>query len=187
LTASAGSREAPWRFKLQASITLLVAIVGIATGAILVYFDYRNSGELRAYRSAAVCATASTALTADSCRYTGLATVTASSQQTTLSVSLSFPSLPGHSFVATFPSDREPDAASIGTGAPARAVLWNAKSQSSRALPRFRTLNTSLGTLREVDGSWSLSGWAWPRGQPRWCDKLGAIDRSVQNRCRLVA
>jgi hypothetical protein len=43
---------------------LLGAIVGIATGVILVYFDYRNSGELRAYRAAAVCATASTALTA---------------------------------------------------------------------------------------------------------------------------
>lgn len=125
MTANAGSRERQWRFKLQSSITLFVAIVGVATGVILVYFDYRNSGELRAYRSAATCATASAALTADSCRYTGLATVTASSQQTTLSVSLSFPSLPGHSFVATFPSDREPGAASIGTGATAPAVLWN--------------------------------------------------------------
>ena len=125
LTGPTSVGEAPWRFKLQSAITLVIAIIGITAGATLVYFDFRNSSELQAYRLAAACATASAALTSDRCLYTGAATVTASSQQTTLALTLSISTLPGNAFVATFPADREPDPSSISAGATANAVLWN--------------------------------------------------------------
>lgn len=91
----------------------------------MIYFDVRNSAELRAYQSSGECASATDALSMDTCRYEGTATVTSTSQQSTLAVDLTFPSLPGQTFVATFPSDREPDPSALATGATAPAELWN--------------------------------------------------------------
>ena len=44
--------EAPWRFKLQSALTLLVAFIGIGGGVVLIYDDFHNNADLKAYRSA---------------------------------------------------------------------------------------------------------------------------------------
>lgn len=92
---------------------------------VVIYFDVHNSAELRAYQSSGLCSAPADALTSDTCLYRGQATVTGTTQQSTLAVNLTFGTLPGQTFVATFPSDRQPDPASLATGATAPAELWN--------------------------------------------------------------
>ncbi|HET7467291.1 MAG TPA: hypothetical protein VFL29_11540 [Candidatus Dormibacteraeota bacterium] len=140
---------AQWRYKLQAALVLAVGILGLGAGALLVYFDFRNSGQLRDYRSAGACQAASDALTTDTCKYSGSATVAGTSGQAALSVDLKFDSLPDHTFQVSFPTDREPDSSSLNTGASAPAVLWNGEvtefaGVSSAENPNYLPQNLAL-------------------------------------------
>lgn len=125
MTADTSQDVAPWRYKLQAVLVLLTGVVGAIAGAVLVFFDYRNNSEFNSYQSAAQRARPADALNADKCRYVGPATVTETTLQSVLSVDVTFAGLPGHAFVATFPTGREPDQQSLRTGATVSAELWN--------------------------------------------------------------
>ena len=110
----------PWSVGL-----LAIAVGGLVAGVLLVYSGLRISADVSAYRSASSCGSASDALTAEQCIYTGPATVTASRRQQKLSVDLLFSSLSGRSFTATFATDREPPPRSLSTGSSVTAQLWN--------------------------------------------------------------
>ena len=122
----AGAAEASWRAKVQAAIVIIVGVVAMVTGVGLVYAQLDNA-ELNAYRAAATCAAAADGLSGESCVYSGSATVTGSSRNTSLSLELAFTGLSGHSFKADFSTDREPDASSIAQGANVTAELWSGK------------------------------------------------------------
>lgn len=117
--------EAPWRAKVQAAGTLLVAAAVTVLGLAAVYSGLHTSAEIQAYQSAGTCAAPADALSGGTCRYTGTGTVTGTSTQSALEVDLTVSSLPGHSFVATFPFNREPDQSALTTGATAPAEVWN--------------------------------------------------------------
>jgi hypothetical protein len=151
-TSMPGAGEAPWRFKLQSSIGLFVAIVVTCVGAVLIYFDYRNHAVLSAYRSAGSCSTPPEALTGDSCRYAGAATVTGSSRDSALSIDVTFTDLPGHSFTTRFPKSNEPSPAALATGATAQAELW------SGHVTRFANV-TSADNPERLPLDLAMSGW----------------------------
>ena len=96
-------------------------------GVSLIYFQLHTSAEQSAYRAATVCASPSTTVMSESCTYTGPATVTGSSRQTALSVSMTFTDLPGRSFTAKFSTRREPSPDYASIGASATAQLWGGR------------------------------------------------------------
>lgn len=173
MTASTAFAEAPWRAKLQAGLTLFVALAGTALGLAVIYFDARNSAELRAYRSSGECTNAAAALGTETCRYTGTATVVTTTQQSTLAVTLAFSTLPGHTFVATFPSDREPDLSALETGASAPAELWNGEVTKYAGVksvqdPEFLPQNiAAIGGLLVAVGT-GLIVWAFALVRRAW-------------------
>jgi hypothetical protein len=172
LTASASTGEAPWRAKLQAGLLLLIAVAGTVMGAVAVYMDYRNSADLRAYQSAGTCSVAADALSSDSCRYMGNATVTATSQQSKLSMTLTVEGLRGHSFVATFPFSREPAASYLADGATAPAELWNGTvtqfaGVKSAENPEFLPKLALAGWILVVVGL-GLIGWGVTLARKAW-------------------
>ena len=173
MTASAATSEAPWQAKVQAALTLLFALAGTIVGLVVIYFDVRNSAELHAYQSSGVCASASDALATDTCRYTGAATVTSTAQHSTLEVDLTFSSLPGQTFVTTFPNDREPDPSALAMGASAQAELWNGHVTQYAGVksvqdPEFLPQNiASIGGLLVIVGV-GLIVWAFTKVRKAW-------------------
>jgi len=105
---------------------LAIALAGLVAGTLLIFSGVRNAADLNAYRSAAECSSPSDAV-AGGCRYSGVATVTASQRQSKLSVDLRFEDLPGRSFTAQFATDREPLEVSTATGSSVTCELWNGK------------------------------------------------------------
>lgn len=122
---AAATAVARWRLKLQAVLVIAVGIISLISAVALTYFNFRNAGLQSAYRAATACASPSDALAGEGCRYTGDATVTGSSRQTLLSINVRFEGLSGRTFTATFATGREPDAASVSTGAHVTGALWN--------------------------------------------------------------
>jgi hypothetical protein len=120
-----GSNEAPWRAKLQAVIVILVGLLAVGAGSVGIYFHFHDNAELDAYRSATPCASAADALSGERCLYSGAATVTGNSRDTTLSVELTFEALSGRAFTARFATDREPAPSTVSTGANVTAELWS--------------------------------------------------------------
>jgi hypothetical protein len=125
--ARARPQEAPWRAKVQAILAITIGSASLIAGIVLGYLHVHNNAELNAYRAASACAAAADALIGESCAYSGAATVTQSSRQTTLSVELVFAGLSGRSFTAHFATDREPEASSASKGANVTARLWSGK------------------------------------------------------------
>lgn len=126
-SAPARPLEAPWRAKAQAVIAITIGCASLIAGIVLGSLHVHNNAELKAFRAASACGTAADALTGESCTYSGTATVTGSSRDTTLSVDLAFAGLTGRSFTAHFATDREPDASSASKGANVAAQLWSGK------------------------------------------------------------
>lgn len=118
---------APWRLKLQAVLVIAVGVVSLISATVLIYFNFRNAGLQSAYRAATVCASPSDAMGGEGCRYTGAATVTGSSRQNYLTVSVTFDGLSSRTFAAAFGQGREPDPASVSTGAHVTGQLWDGK------------------------------------------------------------
>jgi len=151
-SAPAGSSEAPWRAKVQAVISILVGCAAVVAGVVGVYFHFHDNAVLDAYRKAATCALAADALTGDGCRYSGAATVTGSSRDTTLSIDLVFAGLEARRFIVSFATDREPAASSITTGATATAELWNGR------VTRFAGVSTAVSPENVPDPNDLLIG-----------------------------
>ena len=158
---------------MQAGLTLFLALAGTVVGIVVIYFDVRNSVELRAYQSSGACASATAALGTDTCRYTGAATVASTTQQSTLAVNLTFAALPGRAFVATFPSDRAPDPSVLATGASATAELWNGEVTQYAGVksvqnPEFLPQNiAAIGGLLVAVGA-GLIAWAFVLVRRAW-------------------
>ena len=170
--ARAASGEAPWRAKLQAALLLLISAAGTAIGAVAVYLDYRYSAELHAYQSADRCSLAASALTTETCRYVGDATVTATSRQSALFVTLSVTGLARHSFVATFPLDREPAASELTDGTTAPAELWDGLITEYAGVktadnPEFLPQLAAIGWTLVVVGV-GLMGWGVTLARKAW-------------------
>ena len=106
---------------------LIIGLIGVGTGILLVYLQFQFSAEQSAFRSAVSCITPQTAITSESCTYTGPATVTGSHHQVRLFVDMTFAAMPGRSFTTSFSTQREPPAASVATGTTAMVQLWNGK------------------------------------------------------------
>jgi hypothetical protein len=163
----------PWNIKLQGAMMLFAGLVGVVAGAALVFFDYRNSAELRAYQSAAQCQAATDAVTTDTCLYSGQATVAGTSRGSTLSVDLTFASLPGRAFTATFPADREPPATALESRGTGQAELWNGlvtryAGANSVQNPEYLPKNlTPAGLILLVVGL-SATGYAVLRVRQAW-------------------
>src|SRR5258708_7567143 len=126
-TGAPEGREAPWRFKLQMAIVLFISILGTGAGLVLIYFDFHNNAELKAYQAAALCTAPTDALSGESCRYRGAATVTGSTGQPVISIDVTFSDLPGRPFTSKFSDLDEPNPATVVTGATESAELWNAR------------------------------------------------------------
>ena len=128
LTRAAGrQREKPWRAKAQAVIAITIGCMSFIAGLLLGFLDYQLSSRLSAYQAAPACAVASDAAMGSSCQYTGSATVTGSSRQTTISIQLAFASIPGRTFTTAFATENEPTAGSVATGAVVTAKLWDGR------------------------------------------------------------
>jgi len=120
LGAPTAAPTKPWSVGL-----LAIAVAGLVAGVLLIYSGLRIGADVSAYRAALSCRSASDALTAEHCIYTGPATVTGSTRQQKLSVDLVFSSLTGRDFRATFATNREPPEDSISTGSSVMAELWD--------------------------------------------------------------
>lgn len=144
--------EAPWRFKLQSAIGLFVAILLTGTGFVLVYFDFHNNAELKAYHSSVSCTRPMDALSGESCRYSGAATVTGSTGQPVISIDVTFSELPGNTFTSKFSDIDEPPAEAVVTGTTETAELWNGR------LTRFADV-TTLDNPEKLPLNLALGGW----------------------------
>jgi hypothetical protein len=125
MSSASPADEAPWRFKLQSAIGLFVAILVAGAGFVLIYFDFHNNAELKAYHATVSCTRPADALSGESCRYTGAATVTGSTGQPVVSIDVTFSELPGRTFTSKFSDLDEPSAEAVVTGATGTAELWN--------------------------------------------------------------
>ena len=152
MSSASVANEAPWQFKLQSAIGLFVAILVTTAGLALIYFDFHNNAELKAYHSTASCATPADALSGESCRYTGDATVTGSSGQPVISIDVTFSELPGHTFTSTFSDLDEPSAETVVTGKTETAELWNGR------LTRFAGV-TTLDNPEKLPLNLASGGW----------------------------
>jgi hypothetical protein len=142
--------EAPWRAKLQAILAIMIGCAALIAGIVLGYLHLHNNAELNAYRAATACAAAADALTGETCTFSGPATVTRSSRDTTLSVDLAFAALSGHSFTAHFATDREPGPSTTSQGANVTAQLWSGKvtrfaDVATSDNPEFLPTNLAIG------------------------------------------
>lgn len=117
--------EAPWRAKAQAVGTMVVGVAVAGLGLTALYSDFHTRAEVQAYSAASICPAPVDALSGDACRYTGVATVLETSEQSTLSVALSLNAFPDRDFVATFAISDEPAPSSLTRGATAAVEVWN--------------------------------------------------------------
>ncbi|HEV2032833.1 MAG TPA: hypothetical protein VGU71_01325, partial [Candidatus Dormibacteraeota bacterium] len=105
----------------------VLAILGVLTCVVLIFFDVRDSGLISAYRSASNCPSTTDALSSDKCRFEGQAHVVSTSRQSRLEAIVSFESLPGRTFSASFPTTNEPDSSALRTGSTVLGELWNGR------------------------------------------------------------
>jgi hypothetical protein len=119
---------------------------------VLIYFDFHNNAELKAYRSAASCTAPADALSGEACRYTGLATVIGSTGQPVISIDVAFSELPGRTFTSKFSDQDEPSAATVVNGATEPAELWNGR------LTTFAGV-TTLDSPEKLPLNLATSGW----------------------------
>jgi hypothetical protein len=149
-----------WRNKLQAVLVIAIAVIGLVTALVLLYFDRRDAAEISAYISASVCATPADAIGSESCRYEGRANVVSTRRDIRRYVVVAFDSMPGRTFSSSWPTKTEPDIALLSPGATIDAEVWNGKI-------------TKLGGTRTVDspenvpmGLWELSAFLAVLGLP---------------------
>jgi hypothetical protein len=114
-----------WRTKLQAALVIVVGAGCLVASLVIVYFGFRDTGLISAYRSASSCASPTDALSTEACRYAGKATVLSTSRHDLLEVRVSFDSLPGRTFSTGWPRDGEPDTSALNVGGSAPGELWN--------------------------------------------------------------
>jgi hypothetical protein len=142
---------ASWRNKLQAVIAIAVGVISLVTGLVALYFDRHNAAEISAYNAAGECATPANATGSEACRYEGLANIVSTGRDTRLFAVIAFDSMPGRTFITSWPTNTEPDITFLTPGAPIDAEVWNGKI-------------TKLGGTRTVDspenvpmGLWELT------------------------------
>lgn len=142
---------ASWRNKLQAVLMIAIAVIGLVTALVLLYFDRHDAAEISAYDSASVCAAPADAIGSETCRYEGQAKVVSTRRDVRLYAVVAFDSMPGRTFSTSWPTNTEPDIAYLSPGATIDAEVWNGKI-------------TKLGGTRTADspenvpmGLWELS------------------------------
>lgn len=167
------SGEAPWRFKLQSAIAVAIGIVATGAGAVFLYFDFHNSAEAKAYRSALACSAPGDALIADSCRYTGPVTVTRSTRDTALTIDLVFSGLAGQTFTTRMPLSGAPPDAATATGATATAELWSSRvtrfaDVTTADDPENQPMNLALGGWIFVVTGLGFTAWALSLVRRAW-------------------
>jgi hypothetical protein len=118
---------ASWRNKLQAVLFIAIAVIGLVTALVLLYFDRHDAAELSAYSSARVCAAPADAIGSETCRYEGQARVVSTRRDTLLYALVAFDSMPGRTFNTSWPAKTEPDVALLSPGATIDAEVWNGK------------------------------------------------------------
>jgi hypothetical protein len=118
---------ASWRNKLQAVLVIAVAVIGLVTALVALYFDRHDAAEISAYNSASVCVAAADAIGSETCRYEGQASVVSTRRDTRLYVVVAFDSMPGRKFSTSWPTKNEPDIAMLSPDATIEAEVWSGK------------------------------------------------------------
>ena len=125
MIAGGPSQMPAWRNKLQAGMFMAVGLAGVIAGIALVGFQVHNNSRLSSYRSAALCASATDAVTSTGCRYAGRATVTKRYDPKALSAEIVFEALPVRKFPVKFTAINQPDSTTGAVGASVTAELWD--------------------------------------------------------------
>lgn len=151
---------ASWRNKFQAVLYIAIAVISLISAPVVLYFDRHDAAEISAYNSASVCVAPADAIGSQTCRYEGQANVVSTRRDIRLYAVVAFDSMPGPTISASWPTNTEPDLASLRPGATISAEVWNGKV-------------TKLGGTRTVDspenvpmGLWELSAFFTILGLP---------------------
>ncbi len=171
---------ASWRNKLQAVLAIAIAVIGLVTALVLLYFDRHDAAEISAYNSASVCAGPADAIGSETCRYEGQANVVSTRRDTRLYAVIAFDSMPGRTFTTSWPTKTEPNLALLSPATTIDAEVWNGKI-------------AKLGGTRTVDspdnvpmGLWELSAFfgvlclpllffGGQMARSAWRDQAGAL------------
>lgn len=128
---------APWRQNAVIGSFLAISVISVGVTVGSVYFTFRYAIEQNDYRSATRCPAPSSALSGDSCRYSGSATVVAVRPGDPLSIDVVFAGLPNRAFAVKFWKGRDPASALVAQGATATADLWDGR------VTRFAEIDTT--------------------------------------------
>jgi hypothetical protein len=126
--ATQGTPSGPARQnKLQTALLIAVLVIGIIAALLFVFFYFRDSALISAYKSATSCATPGDAMSGEGCRYEGQAQVLSVRSADRLEAVVAFDSLPGRTFSVGWPKGDEPDITALQVGGTADAELWTGK------------------------------------------------------------
>ena len=130
---------------------MAIAVIGLGTALVLLYFDRHDGAEIVAYNSAGVCAAPADAIGSEACRYRGQANVVSTRRDTVLYAVVAFDSMPGRTFSTSWPTTNEPDLTLLSPGATIDAEVWNGK------LTKLGGTQTADSPENVPMGLWELS------------------------------
>jgi hypothetical protein len=199
--ATSGAPSGPARQnKLQTALVIAIFVIGVIAALAFVFFYFRDSALISAYKSASSCATPGDAMSGEGCRYEGKAQVLSVSGTDRLDAVVAFDSLRGRTFGVMWPKGDQPDIATLQVGGTVVGELWTGKvtrlaGKNTVDEPEGYPTTTLLETAALIGGMsligffvWVLAPrFAWwrklsvpigtvaPVGDLRWRSKVFAV------------